>query len=84
MVENIDVKFQSGDLVIEGTTYIIPPNPELGYACGYSIFVPKGCEVNTTLLMHSCNTDSNNRSLCKTHGGRFLFHCQLIIICQSL
>ena len=59
MVENIDVKFQSGDLVIEGTTYIIPPNPELGYACGYSIFVPKGCEKNTTLLMHSCNTGGN-------------------------
>ena len=42
---------KTGVLAYEGTTYIIPPNPEMGYTCGYSIFVPKNCETDTTLLI---------------------------------
>lgn len=55
MVEKKEIKGS----VIEGTVYIMPPSPENGYACGYSIFVPKNCNQNTTLLMHSCNTGFN-------------------------
>ncbi|MDE5539848.1 MAG: hypothetical protein K2J20_05125 [Bacilli bacterium] len=59
MIEQKEVKFENDGILIEGTTYIIPPNHEFGYNCGYSIFVPKKCEKNTTLLMHSCNTGNN-------------------------
>ena len=54
MIEQKTVKFEKDGVVIEGITYLIPPNPEEGYNCGYSIFVPKNCEQNTTLIMHSC------------------------------
>lgn len=59
MIEQKNVKFEKDGVVIEGITYLIPPNPEEGYNCGYSIFVPKNCEQNTTLIMHSCNTGNN-------------------------
>ena len=59
MIEEKSVKFEGNGYVIEGTTYLIPPNPEMGYVCGYSIFVPKDCQKDTTLIMHSCNTGNN-------------------------
>lgn len=59
MIEEKKVRFEDKGILIEGTTYLIPPNPEMEYNCGYSIFVPKNCEVNTTLIMHSCNTGNN-------------------------
>ena len=59
MIEEKNVKFEFNGIVIEGTTYLIPPNPEKGYVCGYSIFVPKDCQKDTTLIMHSCNTGNN-------------------------
>ena len=59
MVEQYEVKFEREGILIEGITYIIPPSIELGYNCGYSIFVPKNCDKNTTILMHSCNTGNN-------------------------
>ncbi len=58
MMEQKPVKFTMRDIVIEGMTYLLPPNPEEGYSCGYSVFVPKDCENHTTLIMHSCNTGS--------------------------
>ncbi len=57
--EQKEIKFEKDDIVIEGTTYLIPPNPEAGYNCGFSIFVPKNCDKDTTLIMHSCNTGNN-------------------------
>lgn len=59
MIEEKKVKFEGNGIVIEGTTYLIPPNPEMGYNCGYSIFIPKNCKQDTTLIMHSCNTGNN-------------------------
>lgn len=59
MIEEKNVRFEGNGVLIEGTTYLIPPNPKMGYLCGYSIFVPKGCEQDTTLIMHSCNTGNN-------------------------
>lgn len=59
MIEKKDIKFEGVNILIEGTIYIMPPSPENGYACGYSIFVPKECEQNTTLIMHCCNTGFN-------------------------
>ena len=59
MIEEKKVKFDRGDFVTEGTTYIIPPNPEKGFLCGFSVFVPKDCETDTTLILHSCNTGFN-------------------------
>lgn len=59
MVEEKQVRFEINGILIEGTTYLIPPNPEMGYTCGYSVFVPKNCEKDTTLIMHSCNTGNN-------------------------
>lgn len=41
---------------IKGKVYIMPPNPEKGFNCGYSLFVPDECQPDTTLLVHSCNT----------------------------
>ena len=31
MIEEKKVKFEGNGIVIEGTTYLIPPNPEMGY-----------------------------------------------------
>lgn len=59
MIENKQVKFEINGVLIEGTTYLIPPNPEYGYNCGFSIFVPLGCDKDTTLIMSSCNTGNN-------------------------
>ncbi len=59
MIEQKEIKFEKDGMIIEGVTYIVPSNPKSGYNCGYSIFVPKNCEKNTTLLMHSCNTGNN-------------------------
>lgn len=59
MIEQKAVRFEKDGIVIEGITYLIPPNPEEGFRCGYSIFVPKNSEQNTTLIMHSCNTGNN-------------------------
>ena len=39
-----------------GTVYIVLPNPDKGFKCGYSLFVPTGCNIDTTLLVHCCNT----------------------------
>ncbi len=41
MIEAKNVMFKKNDIVIEGTTYLIPPNPQNGFNCGYSVFVPK-------------------------------------------
>lgn len=41
---------------IKGKVYIMSPNPEKGFKCGYSLFVPYMCQPDTTLLVHSCNT----------------------------
>ena len=41
---------------IKGKVYIISPNTEKGFNCGYSLFVPEGCQLDTTLLVHACNT----------------------------
>lgn len=59
MVEQKEVKFVRDAVLIEGTIYIVSPNPDLGYNLEYSIFVPKKCENNTTLLLHCCNTDND-------------------------
>lgn len=59
MIEQKEIKFERGEFSIEGRTYIIPSCPELGFSCGYSIFVPKNCDKNTTLLMHCCNTGND-------------------------
>ena len=39
-----------------GTVYIVLPNTEKGFNCGYSLFIPTGCNIDTTLLVHCCNT----------------------------
>lgn len=59
MIEKKDVYFQKGDFLIDGTTYLVPPNEEFGYKCGFAVFVPKNCDKDTTLIMHSCNTGGN-------------------------
>lgn len=59
MIEKKEIRFEMNGLLIEGITYLISANPEMGYKCGYSLFIPKDCEQNTTILMHSCNTGSN-------------------------
>ena len=41
---------------IKGRLYIMPPYPERGIRCGYSLFIPEECETDTTLLVHCCNT----------------------------
>lgn len=41
---------------IKGKIYIMSPNPIKGFKCGYSLFVPDGCQLDTTLLVHCCNT----------------------------
>lgn len=41
---------------IKGKVYIMPPNAAKGFNCGYSLFIPDGCQPDTTLLVHSCNT----------------------------
>lgn len=41
---------------IKGKIYFIPPNPDKGFNFGYSIFIPEGCQTNTTLLFHATNT----------------------------
>ena len=52
MIEEKQIYFKNKDIIIEGTTYLIPPNPKKGYTCGYSIFVPKRCKKDTSLIMH--------------------------------
>ena len=59
MIKKIQVIIEKNGISIEGTTYLIPPNPKMGYTCGYSVFVPKNCQKDTTLIMHSCNTGNN-------------------------
>ena len=59
MIEEKQVRFELNGILIEGITYLIPPNPEMGYTCGYSVFIPKNCQKDTTLIMHSCNTGNN-------------------------
>lgn len=59
MIESKEIKFVSNGFAIEGTTYIIPGNIENGYTCGFAIFIPKDCEKDTTMIMHSCNTGNN-------------------------
>ena len=59
MIEEKQIKFERHGIAIEGTVYLIPGTPYYGYNCGYSIFVPKNCDKNTTLLLHSCNTGGN-------------------------
>lgn len=57
MIEEKSVRFEGNGILIEGTTYLLPPGD--GYRCGFSIFVPKNCDVDTTLLFHCCNTGNN-------------------------
>lgn len=59
MIEKKEVNFERNGIIIQGTTYLLPPYTQKGYRCGISIFVPKNCERNTTLLMHSCNNGYN-------------------------
>ena len=56
--ETHDINFPSkdGTIVIKGKVYILPPNAQNGYKCGYSLFIPNGCQVDTTLIVHCCNT----------------------------
>ena len=51
--EEYDICYQDK---ITGKVYIMPPNPKHGFNCGYSIFIPEGCQLDTTLLVHCCNT----------------------------
>lgn len=41
---------------IRGKIYFIPPNPDKGFNFGYSLFIPEGCQTNTSLLFHTTNT----------------------------
>ena len=41
---------------VKGKIYIMPPNEDKGFRCGYSMFIPDGCQLDTTLLVHCCNT----------------------------
>lgn len=41
---------------VKGRNYITPPNPEKGFFFGYALFIPEGCELDTTLLVHCINT----------------------------
>lgn len=41
---------------IRGTIYFIPADKEKGYSCAYELFVPENCKLDTTLLVHACNT----------------------------
>lgn len=59
MVEEKQVCFKGKYASIEGTVYLMPPDSEKGYNFGYAVFVPKNCEKDTTLIMHSCNTGNN-------------------------
>lgn len=59
MIVEKNIKFERGDFITEGTTYIISPNHEKGFLCGYAVFVPKDGETDTTLILHSCNTGNN-------------------------
>lgn len=45
-----------------GKVYFIPPDNE-GFFCGYSLFIPEGCNMDTTLLVHSCNTGKCGNTL---------------------
>ena len=57
-VQDIYYKYPSEDRSkdIKGKVYIIPSNSAKGFNCGYSLFIPDGCQLDTTLLVHSCNT----------------------------
>lgn len=54
MENNNYYKYVSNDEF--GTVYIVLPNSEKGFNCGYSLFIPTGCNIDTTLLVHCCNT----------------------------
>lgn len=54
-VHNICYKYPKNK-DIKGKVYIISPNKEKGFNCGYSLFIPERCERSTTLLVHCCNT----------------------------
>ncbi len=41
---------------LNGETYVFAPNPNLGFNCGYSLFIPENCEPNASLIVYSCNT----------------------------
>lgn len=58
-MEEKKIRFEKNGFVLEGTTYLMPSNPTDGYNFGYAIFIPKDCEQNTTLIMHSCNTGNH-------------------------
>lgn len=46
-------------LKLKGQTFIFPADPDKGFNCEYSLFIPDGCQFDTTLLMYGCNTASN-------------------------
>lgn len=60
MIEKYEINI-SNEYVnnLNGTVYIIPSNSEKGYNCAYSLFIPKDCQVDTTLLVNCCNTGNN-------------------------
>ena len=58
-MEKKRVRFEKDNFLIEGDVYLLDANSQHGYNCGISIFIPKNCQQNTTLLMHSCNTGNN-------------------------
>ena len=59
-VEEYDfkVRYPGNDSVkfATGRNYIIPANPKKGFLFAYALFVPEGCELDTTLLVHCINT----------------------------
>lgn len=57
-IYNIYYKYPSQDRTkdIKGKIYFIPYDLKKGFRCGYSIFIPDGCKLDTTLLVHCCNT----------------------------
>lgn len=59
---------------VEGKIYIVPPNPSLGYNCGFSLFIPKNCQEDTTLLVHSCNTGGHGVTNGKLDKNKTCYH----------
>lgn len=76
MLEEKEIYFENPDhdIKIEGKVYIIPPNPKLGYNCGFSLFIPKECQKDTTLLVHCCNTGGHGVTDGKLDSNKTCYH----------
>ena len=42
--------------IIRGKNYLIYPKPEKGFNFGYMLYIPEGCNIDTTLIVHGINT----------------------------